>query len=476
MRLRHISRLILSMTLFCIALTATAQKLQNGVNVVNKEVKRTGNTVNVSMDLNLDDLKLNSNKGVIIIPMIVNEDDTVKMPAAEILGFKRYIYYQRNNQQTATANPLIVAKRNNGKEQTLHYTYTTPFQKWMNGSQLVIGQDACGCNQVVAQQNVLDPMGNALLGPMKVMFAYVQPKAEVVKTRQENGSARLQFKVNKSDINAQLGNNVAELDKMRKTIDLVKNDPDVTITSIKLHGYASPDGRYDNNERLASNRTKAVFNYLRSVYPVEEKLFQFSSTAEDWDGAIEYLKYNEVPQKEALLKIANNNALTPDEKEKTMATKLSEGYRYLLNNVFPDLRRTEYTINYDVRNFNLEEARKIIETRPQKLSLQEMYAVANSYEQGSEKYNYVFDVAVTMFPEDELANLNAAYVAINRGDKANAEKYLKKAGNRPEADNARGALAVANEDYTSAKAYFEKASEAGLQEATKNLEELKKRM
>lgn len=56
---------------------------------------------------------------------------------------------------------------------------------------------------------------------------------------------------------------------MRKTIDLVKNDADVHITSITLHGYASPDGSYANNEKLAKNRTKAVYDYLRNLYPVE---------------------------------------------------------------------------------------------------------------------------------------------------------------------------------------------------------------
>ena len=87
------------------------------------------------------------------------------------------------------------------------------------------------------------------------------------------------------------------------------------------------------------------------------------------------------------------------------------------------LRRTDYTLEYDVKAFNLEEARRVINTRPQKLSLQEMYMVANSYPKGSEEYNNVFDTAVKMFPEDKLANLNAALAAIDRGDKVSAEKY-----------------------------------------------------
>lgn len=132
----------------------------------------------------------------------------------------------------------------------------------------------------------------------------------------------------------------------------------------------------------------------------------------------------------------------------------------------------DYTIKYDVKAFNLEEARKVIKTRPQKLSLQEMYMVAQSYPKGSDEFNTVFDIAVRMYPEDKLANLNAAYAAIERGDKVSAEKYLKKAGNGAEADNARGCLAVMNEDYETAKTFFEKASAAGLKGAQENLEKI----
>ena len=105
-----------------------------------------------------------------------------------------------------------------------------------------------------------------------------------------------------------------------------------------------------------------------------------------------------------------------------------------------------------------------------------MYIVANSYKKGSEEFNNVFDTAVKMFPNDKLANLNAAYVALNRGDKVSAEKYLQKAGTSAEAENARGALAAMKQDYNTAKTHFEKAAKAGLAEAQANLEQLNKRM
>ena len=446
----------------------TAGKLK----ISKKEVKRDGDDVNVKMDFKLDDIILGSNRGLIYTPMIVNDEDTLKLPAVEVMGRKRYIYYQRNN-ATASKNPLIVEQRQNKKKQTLHYIlYTTPFQDWMSNSQLVIGNDTCGCNQVILAEGLL-PAGDILSTPQKLFYAYQQPKAEAVKIRQENGSARLNFRVNKWDIVVNLGNNAKELAKMIETLELVKNDSDVTITQITLHGYASPDGGYANNDKLSRNRTQALKDYLTSVYPIDQKLIKVAATAEDWEGTAEYIAHNDIPQKDIALGIINSS-LQPDAKEKALKRKAPEAHRFLLQNVWPGLRRTDYTIEYDVKAFNLEEAKKVIKTRPQKLSLQEMYMVANSLPKGSDEYNNVFETAVKLFPEDKLANLNAAYIAIERGDKVSAEKYLKKVGDTPEANNARGCLAVQKEDYQAAKEYFEKAVKGGLKKAQENLDKVNK--
>ena len=452
---------------------ANAQdQASKNIQILNKEIKKKGDMVNVSMDLNLDNVKLASNKGLVYTPIILNDNDTLKLPSVEVMGRKRYIYYQRNK-KTASQNPLIVAKRDKDAPQTIHYAYSTPYQDWMKNSQFAISNDACGCNQQLLGDNHLTPSGEALYTPENLYQAYLQPKAEGVKVRQENGTARLNFRINKSDIVANLGNNSDELANIRKTLDLVKNDSDVTITSIILHGYASPDGKYANNEKLARSRTQALYQHLLKTYPIAKSLFKVNSTAEDWDGTLAYINSHDIPQKEAALKIINSD-MTPDQKEKALATKATEAYKVLLNEVWPSLRRTDYTIQYDVKAFNLEEARKVINTRPQKLSLEEMYMVANSYPKGSEEYNNVFDTAAKMFPEDKLANLNAALAAIDRSDKVSAEKYLKKAGDSAEADNARGCLAALNEDYESAKNYFQKAVNGGLTGAQENLDKMKK--
>ena len=187
------------------------------------------------------------------------------------------------------------------------------------------------------------------------------------------------------------------------------------------------------------------------MYNLPDELYRNNTTPEDWEGAITGARRSVLKKRDVVLGIMESD-MDPDKKEAQLRLKAPADYTYLVENVFPGLRRTEYTVNYDVRNFNLEEARRIINTRPQKLSLKEMYVVANSYERGSEEYKHAYD------------------------DLGRAERYLKRAGNTPQAENARGALEVLRGNFDKARPHFQKAADAGLKEAVENLRELKRRL
>ena len=79
----------------------------------------------------------------------------------------------------------------------------------------------------------------------------------------------------------------------------------------------------------------------------------------------------------------------------------------------------------------------MIKTRPQLLSQNEMFMVAQTYEPGSKEVTEVMEIAVRMFPDDPTANLNAACTRLNVGDAEGAKPYLDKAGNSLEAEAAR---------------------------------------
>lgn len=106
----------------------------------------------------------------------------------------------------------------------------------------------------------------------------------------------------------------------------------------------------------------------------------------------------------------------------------------------------------------------------------EIYLVALTYKNGSPEFIELFEKAVSLFPDDKIANLNAASAALSREDIALAEKYLKKAEiSAPEYENAVGVLYLLKSDYKQAKLHLIKAAESGLEQAYFNLEELNKK-
>jgi hypothetical protein len=113
----------------------------------------------------------------------------------------------------------------------------------------------------------------------------------------------------------------------------------------------------------------------------------------------------------------------------------------------------------------MEEIKRVFAENPKKLSLNELYLLANTYAPGSDAYDKVFTTAVLLYPGDSIANLNAANVALTRHDLSTASQYLHHAGHSGEADYARGVLYVLRKNYNIARQYLTKAKDAGVGEA-----------
>lgn len=422
------------------ALTVQAQKIDDsqlrlaGGKILIDSVltQKKSDSLKVAFRLHLDSLQLKSEQQLVFTPLIAGED-TIALNPIIINGKNQNIKYLRKSSKLKNSQALVVRRRNDTEQQVL-FSQTLPYRKWMKAFNLSMTEDLCGCGNLQDQDTT--QMATIQPTPRICRDHYVKPKAEAIKVRAEKGEAYLSFKLNKSDILADFRENASELRKITSTIDLVKNDKDVSITNIDIHGYASPDGPYDNNKRLANNRAAALRNYVSNLYTIDNKLFTYHATPEDWEGFKEKVEASNLAEKTAILAIANAS-LTPDAKDQKIKKLYPVSYRYIINEIYPRLRHSDYTVTYTVRPFDIEEAKVILKTKPQQLSLQEMYLVAQTYEPGSPEFNEVFDIAVRLFPDDETANLNAACTDLQKGDLVTAEKHLAKAGNSKEAERIR---------------------------------------
>jgi hypothetical protein len=454
---------------FLIMHMASAQEVLGGrIMISGLDVARTDGNLFVSMDMDLSSLNLKTDRELIVTPVLYTGTDSLSLSPVVIAGRNRYFHHLRNG-----ISPEEAALYREGSTSVVEYRAVVPYSGWMGRADLRLDGLICGCcgAPVDGESDFLSALD---MEPRVFMpsFVYLSPEGEAVKMRVEKGSAYIDFPVNRTEIYEDYRSNAGELSKIRSTIELVRNDPDTRITSVSIKGYASPEGPYDNNVRLAKGRTRTLKEYVRRQYDFPDSLMHTSYEPEDWDGLERFVRGSGLAGRDGILEVIAGG-LAPDAKEWKIKSSWPEDYAFLLKEVYPGLRHSDYAVEYEVRTYtDADEIRSILRTRPQKLSLQEMYLAAQQMEPGSDEYNETFEIAVRMFPDDPAANLNAANSAMSRGDLKNAGRYLAKAGQCPEAVYARGILAALSGEYDSAGKLFGEAAVMGISQAEEALESL----
>lgn len=454
------------------AAPAMAGETDKDILITRPALARNGSVMNVSMGIDFHDLQLKSSGAVVLTPMIVNELDTLKLPSVSVYGRTGYYMADRNRRLPLGGNEgsVIMYEKNLAP---VDYAQRVRYADWMNGAELIVKRTDYGCAGC-SQNERESRLANYKSVTYKPTFVYQSAVAEAVKSRELSGRAYVDFPVNRTEIYPDYRRNSVELAKIIGTIDSVKNDSDITVTLIEIKGFASPEGTYSNNERLARGRTEALKNYVQRLYRFPAGFIKTDFEPEDWAGLREYVVGSAIGHREEILAIIDDPILDLDIKDKRIQARYGEEYKFLLANVYPGLRHSDYRIEYTIRTFSdPAEIRQILRTAPQKLSLNEIYLAAQGLEAGSDEYNEIFETAVRMFPSDPVANLNAANAAMQRGDLAGAGRYLSSAGRGAEVTYARGVLSALRGDYDEAIRLVEQAVREGWTDTAGVLDHLK---
>ncbi len=475
--------LILYIAIFCAA-SVSAQQLfyaEDG-EIRNLEVSRDNGEVKVAMDIDISEISLGSDETVILTPIVTDGQNKITMPSIELMGRRAYFYYKRDGAVPETENPFVaqrVAKRAEKKEgvkQVVNYEASFAFAEWMRGSTVAIREGLCGCGKLRGQRDV--PVGNFghnIYTP-EYVWSFIQPDPEPIKVRNESHTAYINFWVDRYEILENYKNNAVELAGIIESISKVDDDEDLTITSITIEGWASPEATEQHNKVLSQNRANSLANYVSRKTGVERKLIEAIGCGEDWAGLRELVDATPgLLYRDKVYDIIDSD-LTLDQKDwKLSQLKPSDIYTRLMNEMYPKLRRNDYVIIYEIRNFDLEEARRLINEHPKKLSVDEMYKVAGSYERGSREYNNVLETAVRLYPEVVAAAVNAADLALKEGDVDYALEILERS-NQADAriQAAEGYIYILKGDYDKALDLLRKAAKEGNEDAQHNLAELER--
>lgn len=445
----------------------------------NQNISKSGDKVTISADIIMNELELSRQKSLRLVPIIVSADGTQQLELTPILleGKVRHKVTERKMALgTITDEEEIMRiRRENGKEQNIEYNTEVPFSRWMVNGRLELRGYITGCAECSEGDEVLTA-GKILpySEPVFAMAPAMKPAEETVKRRAEDKSARLEYRRDSYAVLPEYRTNRTELDSVQHSLALVKDNPNLTITGIYITGYASPEGSVKYNERLSQLRAQTFADYLqRHNRELNKEIWHVAWKGEDWEGFVSQVEKAEgwsarTIVKEAIAQCDNNT----DACEWKIRRQLSaDDYRYLLDELYAPLRRNDYKIEYNVRNFTLDEAKQMLESRPDLLSAAEMQRVADSYGNNTDGYRKALDTAMKIYPDNTAIRYNAALAEVEAGNYSRAIALLKDTQDAASL-NLLGIAYFKSGNKRQAEQAFRNAAAAGYTEAEQHAEDV----
>ena len=260
-----------------------------------------------------------------------------------------------------------------------------------------------------------------------------------------------------------------------KLLEQINNDRvGLNLKDVEVSAYASPDGGYDLNDKLAAQRQKNTQQYVEQQLKkanLTDAAVDAKYTAEDWDGFQELVKASNIQDKDVILRVLSMYK-DPQEREQQIKN-ISSAFRELADGILPQLRRSRMIINYETVGRSDDQIKDQLKADATKLSVEELLYAAALTDDANAKED-VYKVTTEVYPNDARAYNNIATMEYAKGNLDAAKKYIEQAqkanANLPEAAANLGLIALQKGDIQTAENYIAKATGAnGLAEVLGNL-------
>lgn len=277
-----------------------------------------------------------------------------------------------------------------------------------------------------------------------------------------------QAELRKSELKS---NSVQEFTSLLKRI--AKDQEGLNINNVEISAYASPDGGVSLNEKLANKRQKNTESYVKKQMKAAKIDANLSSqyTAQDWEGFQKLVKASNIQDKDVILRVLSMYQ-DPQEREQQIKN-MSQGFRELADGILPELRRARMTINYETIGRDDDQIFAQYKEDASKLSVEELLYAASIADTDAQRED-ILKTTTNLYREDSRAYNNLAVLAMQKGNNAEAQKYLSMArtldAKNAEANANMGLLALQQGDAKTAEDYISRAAGANnLAEALGNL-------
>ena len=292
----------------------------------------------------------------------------------------------------------------------------------------------------------------------------------VVEQKQE---ANIKFLIQQAELRkSELQNNsVQEFVNLLKRISGDRDN--LMLSNVEVSAYASPDGGFALNEKLANKRQQNTEGYVKQQMKQAnmEADVEANYTAQDWEGFQQLVQASDIQDKDVILRVLSMYK-DPQEREQQIKN-MSHGFQELADGILPELRRARLTINYETLGRDDEAIFNQIKSDPSKLSVEELIYAASIAETPAEQ-EAILKTTTRLYPKEARAYNNLAALAYSKGDYEEAQRYLTQAAGTgatcAETKANLGLLALQRGDVKAAENFLGQAGNAqGLAEALGNL-------
>lgn len=238
--------------------------------------------------------------------------------------------------------------------------------------------------------------------------------------------ANIKFLVNQANLRrSELKNNsVQEFVAMLKRINADREK--LNIRNVEVQAYASPEGGFSFNDKLAGKRQNTSEAYVKSQLKQTGVATGIDAhyTAQDWDGFQKLVQASNIQDKDVILRVLSMYK-DPEQREQQIRN-MSEAFRELADGILPELRRSRLIINYETIGRSDEQIKAQYATDATKLGVEEMLYYA-TLEDNVAKKEEIYKRTAEYYDKDYRALNNLATLAFMKGDEMEATRYLERA-------------------------------------------------
>lgn len=217
-----------------------------------------------------------------------------------------------------------------------------------------------------------------------------------------------------------------EMEALKAKVNETKSDDRKELKGIEISSYASPDGGYELNYKLAEKREDNTMSYLNKQLKKDTIATEVTGkfTAQDWDGFKTLVEKSNIQDKELILRVLSMYN-DPAQREKEIKN-MSSTFKVLAEEILPQLRYSRITASIDLIGKSDEEIMALVATDPKELSLEEIL-YAGTLTSDKDQQLYIYAKAAEYFPNDYRAFNNAGMVCFEMGNFSDANAWFEKA-------------------------------------------------